>query len=760
MSTRTGLGLVAVSLGLISTTVQVLVIREQLIALTGNEVSVAVTLAAWLLLVAVGSLLAQKAACAGPSHVPSLLIIAGLAAPFQVVSVRALDAWVSPFGGIPGPGAMSVLAICGVLPSAAALGALFVALVRRTAEAGIRRPAALIYGLEGLGSGLAGLLLAVWLLEAANPVTIASLAGVLATAAAVYLVSGSGRALHAGPGRLRLGLAATAAAALTVAALAGERIDKATRQMQWHPFEVEATVDSKYGNLVVAGRAGALDFFETGSLAFTIPDRLYAEESVHLALLHHPEPRQVLVVGGAGAGVIAEIVKHRSVRNIDYLDIDPVIVSAIRDFAPAGWMEGTATARVRFLYDDARRYIATTRDMYDAVILNVGRPTSLQANRYYTAEFFRSAERILDRNGLLDLRVAAEGAYVGPETAALLGAVAGACRTVFPMVAILPGDYIHILASPGLDLRSETGRVIERLSKRGIDAAFVNQYTLWDRLSPRKIAEIDSVMAAYPPRAVNSDLRPVSLALALELWEKQAGGGRLLSRLSSHANPAGAVFALLAIGLVVAVLSGGAGVRAGKPFAGVLALYSVGLVTMATQILTIFSLQTTCGYIYTRIAGVVAAFMAGMGLASLYIAVRAPADRGRLAVPIQVALAALPLMSLAALRSLLAHPEALATPAADLAYETISFVAGALGGLAFATVSGRMIRAGTPLHEAAAIAYWADLAGATVAGLATGFVIIPALGIAGCAYSVAALSLVAALAVTLSRRSSPESLPR
>lgn len=746
MPSRTGLGLLALSLGFTSTTVQVLVIREQLVALTGNELSIAVTIAAWILLVAAGSLLLPRLAPRGLPPVLSLLIIAGLAAPFQVVSVRALHAWISPFGEIVGPGTMMALAACGVFPSATALGALFVALVGLAKEAGLNRPVGFVYGLEGLGAGVAGLLLSVWLLEEVNPVAIAGIAGMIAVAGALYLLAKSA----GNSKRPRLILIAVSFCLLAAAVAAGKHIDKATRQAQWRPLKVEATIDSKYGNLVVASRDSIYDFFETGSLAFTIPDRLYAEEAAHIPLLHHPEPHQVLVVGGAGAGVIVEIVKHKSVRHIDYIDIDPVMISTIKDFAPQGWMDGTPTAGVRLIFADAREYIARTRDMYDVVILNVGRPTSLQANRYYTVEFFRSVEHILDRNGLLAVKIAAEGAYVGPEVAALVGTVADACRATFPMVTVLPGDYVHVLASPGLDLRSQTQLVIERLKRRGIDAAFVNQFVLWDRLSPSKIAEIDSVVAAHPSHDVNSDLRPVSFSLAMSIWEKQMSGGRVISGLASSLTQAGAVLLVLVVGIIIALASTGLCARGRRLFPSLLTLYSMGLVTMATQMLTIFAFQVACGYIYTRIAAVVAAFMAGMGLASLYVAVKRPADRSRHAAALlQVALAVPPVLALATLRLVSACPGRMPAQARDLAFSAISFLTGALGGLTFAVVSAQMIRAGASIREVASVSYWMDLAGATVAGLATGLVLIPALGIAGCSYSVAAFSLLVAAALTI-----------
>lgn len=731
---------------------QVAVIREQLVALTGNELSVAVTVAAWILFVAAGSLAFRRLVRESGAATLGLFIIAGLAAPFQVVSVRLVHAWVSTFGEVAGPGTMVVLAACGAFPSAAALGALFVALVDEARLAHLARPAAFVYGLEGLGSAIGGLLLGAYLLEAVNPITIAALAGMLGAAAAF------GLSLKRPGGRrhLRAGLIAAAALVLGLVAAAGRTVDKATRQVQWQPLRVERTVESRYGNLVVAARDGIHDFFETGALAFTIPDPLYAEEAAHIPLLHHPEPHRVLVVGGAGTGIVGEIAKHRSVTTIDCVEIDPILISTAKHFAPPGWIEGTATTAVSLIYDDARHYVAATRNMYDAVIINVGTPNSLQTNRYYTVEFFRSAERILDRNGLLAVKFAAEGAAVGPRVAALVGTIANACRVAFPMVTILPGDYVHVLASPGLDLRSETRRAAERLARRGIEAAFVNQFVLHSRLSPSKIAQIDSVVAAHQSARTNSDLEPVALSVAMSIWEKQLSGRSVISSFASRLTVMSAILAMTAIGLGVALVSARSHANGRALFPDLLALYSMGLVTMATQILTILALQIACGNIYTKIAALVASFMAGMGLASAWVALkgRRP-NESRLRFPPSVAALSLPpLLAVVSLRLLTTGPTRAPGGAADLAFLAIAFLTGLLGGTTYASVSTQMLRRGLAASAVGSLSYWADLVGATVAGMATGLVVIPALGIAGCAYTVAGFNLVAAAVVVICRKTS------
>ncbi|MFZ1947211.1 MAG: hypothetical protein WAW06_06660, partial [bacterium] len=538
---------------------------------------------------------------------------------------------------------------------------------------------------------------------------------------------------------------------LLVTITLGSRADLALRQIEWRPLTVDLVTQSRYNSIVVASRDSAHHFFETGALAFTIPDLLYAEESAHIPLGCHPGPHRVLVIGGAGSGVIGEILRHKSVRTVDYVEADPVLVSAIEAFAPPTWLAGAVPGSVNSNYGDGRQYIARTRSMYDVAVVCVGSPTSLQVNRYYTVEFLRSAERILDRNGILALKIPVGGSYLGPDAASLVAAVANAARKVFPRVLVMPGEYVHVLASPGLDLAAQTALVGERLARRGIETSYVNQFALWDRFSPRRMAEVDSVLAVYNPGVANSDLRPVAFSSAISIWQKHFGAGRLVSGLSAQLTGPVTALLLVACGLVCAAAFG-IGCRARRCFPDILALYFVGLATMSTQVLCVLGYQVATGYIYSRIAALIAAFMVGMGIASTLCGLfRRLASPSRFSYLFGLALALCPAVALAALRLLTADPRRFESGAPDVVFPAIALVTGALGGTAFAQASAAMERAEPTVSRRAALAYSADLIGASVSGLATGWLIVPALGLAGTAYAISG-ACVAALGIVFTWR--------
>ena len=73
----------------------------------------------------------------------------------------------------------------------------------------------------------------------------------------------------------------------------------------WHGFRLVASENSIYGNLaVIAGEASGT-IYESGVAVATVPDPAAAEEAVHYALLEHPQPHSLLLIGGGAlAGLL------------------------------------------------------------------------------------------------------------------------------------------------------------------------------------------------------------------------------------------------------------------------------------------------------------------------------------------------------------------------------------------------------------------------------------------------------------------------
>ena len=97
---------------------------------------------------------------------------------------------------------------------------------------------------------------------------------------------------------------------------------------------------------------------------------IYQEMMSHVPLFAHGNARDVLIVGGGDCGIAEEVLKHKSVRRLTQVEIDPAVV----EFAKEHFSEFTkpvfADDRFESVIDDGMKYVARTERRFDAIIVN------------------------------------------------------------------------------------------------------------------------------------------------------------------------------------------------------------------------------------------------------------------------------------------------------------------------------------------------------------------------------------------------------
>ncbi|GAH78300.1 unnamed protein product, partial [marine sediment metagenome] len=104
---------------------------------------------------------------------------------------------------------------------------------------------------------------------------------------------------------------------------------------QWKGQELVHYQNSMYSNITVTTRENQFNFFSNGIPLFSTPDPdiAFVEEFVHLPLLFHSYPENILLIGGGAGGVLNEIAKYSSVENIHYIELDPLIIKVVQKYA-------------------------------------------------------------------------------------------------------------------------------------------------------------------------------------------------------------------------------------------------------------------------------------------------------------------------------------------------------------------------------------------------------------------------------------------
>jgi len=747
------------STGAITLTVQVLLLRELMTAWRGNELSFGIAMTVWLVTGGIGSagygLFSRKIAPTRTNLAAGLMTL-GVLSPLALLATRALrGAMGLTAGEVSGFAPLVVASVVSLAPFTVVAGLMFAlstSVVHRESRGG-RSAAGKVYLVEATGAAVAGLIVSFLLLPRVCPVSIALLVTVLSSCVALWLLlssrPASTRGRHAGVLTAGVILAVASTVLLSPAAV---RLDDASVAAQWRDVGFVSQTNSIYGRIVAAGIGSQKSIYESGVLAASAPDRLSAEETVHLPMLLHPAPSRVLLLGGGLGGAVAEILKHPDVTAVDYVELDPELIPAARRAYGEAMTDGLADPRVKVHFADARFFVKRARTPYDVILVGIPDPTTAQLNRFYTAEFQQEVDHILSDDGVLGFSVESAENYIGAELAAFLACLRATTESVFPAVVVYPGDPCHIMASRSGAAFTRDPRVLDhRIIERGLDVAYVRDYYLSDRLSAERVASLDSALDGVQPR-VNTDLSPAAYYLSMVLWNRQfSGAPRVLLVAPGFVTEKNVVLLSLAL---IALLSAPSlvGRRSNHSRSRVVtaAVFLVGATEMSLELTALLAFQSIYGYVYHQLALIVAAFMAGLALGG-WLGTKAVA-RGAAArsfVTLQLFIAAVPL----ALGATLMHIAAL-PPEGLRAWATFFplIVVGAalLAGLQF-PMAAKLVSRGR--HDVGAVGgrlYGADLLGAALGAIATTVFLLPILGTMGTMRALAIVNAAVFVSLALS----------
>src|SRR5208283_5974770 len=114
---------------------------------------------------------------------------------------------------------------------------------------------------------------------------------------------------------------------------------------------------------------------------------------------------------------------------------------------PAAWEKIRRDPRVHVHAIDGRRFLKTTADSFDVIIVNLPDPHTAQLNRFYTEEFYREAAAKLRPGGIVSFQVTSSENYISQELADFLRCLLRTLRQVFPEVIAIPGETVHFFAA-------------------------------------------------------------------------------------------------------------------------------------------------------------------------------------------------------------------------------------------------------------------------------------------------------------------------
>ncbi len=128
-------------------------------------------------------------------------------------------------------------------------------------------------------------------------------------------------------------------------------------------------------------------------------EHFYHEMIAHIPLCSYKTPENILVIGGGDGGTVREVLKHKTVKNVDLCEIDRLVIDASKKFLPTISC-GLDDSRVKIYVEDAIEFIKTKKDYYDVILIDSTDPMG-PGEGLFTEEFYTDVKNSLKKGGIV-----------------------------------------------------------------------------------------------------------------------------------------------------------------------------------------------------------------------------------------------------------------------------------------------------------------------------------------------------------------------
>ncbi len=164
-----------------------------------------------------------------------------------------------------------------------------------------------------------------------------------------------------------------------------------TLRVEQTPFQHLAVVRTEqFGNMLL------LDGMVMTS---DVDEYIYHEMIAQVALNSHPNPDNVLIIGGGDGGVLREVVQHPRVKQGTLVEFDERVVEASREFFPL-LSSSFSHPQARVIIDNGIDYVHQHQDEFDLIIVDSTEPVG-PAVQLFSSSFYEDCYRALHADGML-----------------------------------------------------------------------------------------------------------------------------------------------------------------------------------------------------------------------------------------------------------------------------------------------------------------------------------------------------------------------
>lgn len=755
---KTILNLLVVITGLNGFAAEILLLREFLIIFSGNEFSIGIILANWLLLESVGCYIVGKTADKNKKVVETfvlLTIIFCLFFPVVVYLIRVLK----PFLGVSIGESLTVAHIFLssfflFIPVSVSHGALFTyscklySILNKVEIPSISK----VYILETVGTILGSIVtsyLFIPYINTFNTVFILTTLNILFCI--FFLVTYKGQLLY---GKFA-GVSCTLSFLLSVGGLFlfSDKLHWDSVKKLWKAQNVVDYQNSKYNNICVTEYEGQYTFFVNGKPAIItpIPDIMFVEEYVHIPLLSHRNPECVLVISGGAGGVINEIIKHPTIKIVDYVELDPSLIRLIQKYSTELTQKELTDERVKIRHLDGRWFVRISEKKYDVIFIGLSDPQDIQTNRFFTKEFFKLAKTKLNPGGSVVLTVTGSLTYLSDELVAINSCIYYTLSEVFSYVRVLPGDGKNIfIASDDVEnISFSKEMIITRILDRRLKTEIILPRHIEYKLHPRW-QEWFFRYVENSTKQINSDLKPQAVFYSLAYWNKLFAPyiNKFLYFMRDKLIEIIVLVVILWLSFIILFKN------KLKNITAAVCVGSSGFTGMVLSLVFIASFQSVYGYVFSWIGILTGFFMLGTTLGAMLTTSLVQKYKTDVSLLKLVEILFLVFCIVSSLFLIYLKPYF----ELPLLYESLKYIflilslaSGVIIGGEFPIATSLQIKFSKDIAKTTGLLYSFDLLGGWIAGVFAGLVLLPIVGMIGSCIVVTIVKLMSLLTLASTR---------
>lgn len=220
---------------------------------------------------------------------------------------------------------------------------------------------------------------------------------------------------------------------------------------------IEVVESPKFGKMLILDgkiQSAALD------------EHIYHEALVHPAMLLHPHPRRVLILGGGEGATLREVLRYGMVEEVVMVDLDDEVVSLCSRYLPEWSARAYEDPRVTLVCEDAREFLQRPAGRFDVIIQDITDIVTAD----FMGGYYRAIQERLTERGILVMQAVELGLSDFSGHLRIRREVGKIFSSLVSYHAYIPSfraDWGFILASSVEDMNVlDTGKVDARFNER------------------------------------------------------------------------------------------------------------------------------------------------------------------------------------------------------------------------------------------------------------------------------------------------------